>query len=130
MSGIIFGNMVGGAAPLQTVIFEDSEGNEIVGTVVGSETIFTATDDDVVAGKTYASDHGASVGTMEVPLYTYALIDGNNLCYEIRGTSKNCDGLDGYVSIPKYSTVYLDKYYNVNDECFYLDASFNTKFEI
>ena len=49
----IFGNMVGGAAPLKTVIFEDSDGNEIVGTVVGSETIFTATDEDVLAGKTH-----------------------------------------------------------------------------
>lgn len=128
---MINGNMVGAYSQLgKTFVFVDESGAEVSGVIVDQEVLFDAIDSDVAFGKRYASDHGASVGTMEVPPYTYALIDGNNLCYEIRGTSKNCDGLDGYVSIPKYSTVYLDKYFNINDECFYLDASFNAKFEI
>ena len=127
---MINGNMVGAYSQLgKTFIFVDESGEEVSGVIVDQEVLFTATDDDVAAGKTYASDHGASVGTMEVPLYHYIMIDETGLCYEIRGTSKNCDGLDGYIAISKYSTVYLDKYFNVDDETFYLDASFNTKWE-
>jgi hypothetical protein len=66
MSGIISGNVVGGVAPLRTVILEDAEGNQVTGVVVGSEIIFTARDEDVKKGKVYASDHGVSVGTLEV----------------------------------------------------------------
>lgn len=130
MNEIIYGSMVGAYSQLgKTFVFVDESGAELSGVIVDQEVLFTATDEDVVVGKTYASDHGASVGTMEVPQYTYALIDQNGLCYEIRGTSKNCDGLEGYIILPKYSMVYLDKYFNVADETFYLDASFSTKFE-
>lgn len=66
MSGIICGNMVGGAAPLKTLIIEDADGNQLAGVVVGSEVIFTAVDEDVRKGKVYASDNGVSVGTLEV----------------------------------------------------------------
>ena len=120
----ISGNMIGMYSTIgKTVIMTDSDGNEVTGLVTGQEVIFTANDDDVVVGKTFASDHGVSVGTMEVPLYTYALIDETGLCYEIRGTSKNCDGLEGYIAIPKYSTDYLGKYFNADNETFYLNTS-------
>lgn len=66
MSGIIAGNMVGGVAPLKTVILEDADGNQVTGVIVGSEVVFTATDEDVRKGKVYASDHGVSVGTLEI----------------------------------------------------------------
>jgi hypothetical protein len=127
---MINGNMVGAYSQLgKTFIFVDESGAEVSGVIVDQEVLFTATDADVAAGKTYASDHGASVGTMEVPLYYYLLIDEAGLCYEVRGTSKNCDGLDGYIAISQYSTVYLDKYFNVNDENWYLDAAFSTQWE-
>lgn len=131
MNEIISGNFIGSYSQLgKTFVFVDESGEEVSGVIVDQEVLFTATDEDVVAGKTYASDHGASVGAMEVPQYIYAMIDSNGLCYEIRGTSKNCDGLEGYIALPKYSIAYLDKYFNVADETFYLDASFSTKFEV
>jgi hypothetical protein len=66
MSQIIAGNMVGGSLPMKTVMFEDADGNQIMGVVVGSEVMLTATDADVRKGKVYVSDNGVSVGTLEV----------------------------------------------------------------
>ena len=66
MSGVIFGNMVGGIAPLKTVTLVDDDGNEFVGVVTDSEVIFTAEDSDVRKGKVYASNNGVSVGTLEI----------------------------------------------------------------
>lgn len=65
----ICGNMVGGAAPLKTLIIQDENGNELVGTVVGEEVIFTATDSDVREGSVYAGDAGVSTGTKVIPSY-------------------------------------------------------------
>lgn len=62
---MINGNMVGGTAPIKTIKIVDEANNEILGVVVDSEVIFTATDEDVVAGKVYAGDHGLSIGTHE-----------------------------------------------------------------
>ena len=62
----ICGNVIGGAAPLRTIKIVDEDNNEYIGVIVGGETIFTAVDSDVRAGKVYASDHGVSVGTLEV----------------------------------------------------------------
>ena len=61
----VIGNMVGGNAPLKTVVIVDDNGNECVGVVVDNFTLFTATDEDVVAGKVYAGDNGVSTGTHE-----------------------------------------------------------------
>ena len=66
MSGAIFGNMIGGVAPLRTVILVDDDGNEVVGIITDSEVVFTAEDSDVRKGKIYASDKGVSVGTLEI----------------------------------------------------------------
>ena len=65
----IMGNMVGGSAPLKTLIIQDENGAEMVGTVVGSEVIFTATDNDVREGSVYAGDSGVSTGTKVIPSY-------------------------------------------------------------
>ena len=62
----ICGNVIGGSAPMRTIKIVDADNNEYIGVVVGSEVIFTAVDSDVKAGKVYASDHGVSVGTLEV----------------------------------------------------------------
>ena len=65
----IMGNMVGGAAPLKTLIIQDENGNEMVGVVTGSEVIFSATDNDVREGSVYAGDAGVSTGTKIIPSY-------------------------------------------------------------
>jgi hypothetical protein len=63
----ISGNMVGSYSAIgKTFILVDEDGNEITGIVVNKETIFTAKDEDVRAGKVYASDDGVSVGTLQV----------------------------------------------------------------
>lgn len=70
MSGIIHGNVVGcGSAPLKTVQLIDESGNELLGVVVGEETIFTATDNDVRENIVYAGNNGLSVGTKFIPAY-------------------------------------------------------------
>lgn len=122
---MISGNMVGMYSTIgKSLVFEDADGNELTGVIVAQEAIFTANDDDVVEGKVYASDGGVSVGTREIPPYVYAFIDEAGLCHEVFGTSKNYDGIDGYVPVSKYSSQYIDKYYNENNNLWYLDASF------
>lgn len=59
--------------------------------------------------------------------YNYAKIDETGWCYEVCSTSRNCDGMEGYVSIPEYSSDYMGKYYNVADGKWYLEASFTTE---
>ena len=63
----IYGNMVGGIAPIKTVTIVDKDGNEMLGVVTEVEVLFTATDNDVREGKTYASNDGISVGTLKIP---------------------------------------------------------------
>ena len=66
----ISGNLVGSYSQIgKTFIIEDSDGNEITGVVVGQETVFTATDNDVRAGYVYAGDGGVSTGTKIIPSY-------------------------------------------------------------
>lgn len=66
MSNIICGNVIGGKAPLKTILFEDADGNQLMGVVVDSEVILTATPEDVRKGKVFVSDSGLAVGTLEV----------------------------------------------------------------
>ena len=62
----IVGNMVGSYSSIgKTLVFEDEDGNEIVGVIVDQETIITATSADIVAGKTAATEEGIVVGTHE-----------------------------------------------------------------
>ena len=62
----IFGNAIGGVAPVKTIKIVDKDNNEYIGVVVDNEVIFTAVDSDVRKGKVYASDGGVSTGTLEV----------------------------------------------------------------
>lgn len=68
---MISGNMVGSYSQIgKTFILVDESGNEITtGVVVGQETIFDATDNDVRVGSVYASDSGVSIGTKVIPTY-------------------------------------------------------------
>ena len=62
----ICGNMVGCYSPMgKTFIIQDEDGNEVVGIVVDKETVFTATPEDIVAGKTAGTEDGVVVGTHE-----------------------------------------------------------------
>ena len=64
---MISGNMVGSYSQMgKTFILVDENGNEVTGIVVDQETVFTATDADVIKGKVYASNDGVSVGTLEI----------------------------------------------------------------
>ena len=64
---MISGNMVGSYSQIgKTFTLVDENGNEITGVIVDQETVFTATDNDVIKGKIYASNDGVSVGTLEI----------------------------------------------------------------
>ena len=61
---MINGNIVGFCSdPLTTVLLTDENGNEIFGVVVDELNILTATADDIVQGKTAATDSGIVTGT-------------------------------------------------------------------
>lgn len=69
MSEGILGNATGGFGFPKTYIITDSDGNELTGVYVESETIFTATDNDVREGFVYAGDGGVSTGSKNIPAY-------------------------------------------------------------
>lgn len=69
----IYGNPVGGALNAKTFMLEVNGGKtEIAATVVGEETIFDATPNDVRTGKTFATSSGVAVGTKDIPAYRTA----------------------------------------------------------
>ena len=59
--------------------------------------------------------------------HNYAIIESDGLCVEVCSTSRNCDGMEGYISIPEYNEEYIDKYYNINDGKWYEDADFTVE---
>ena len=62
----ITGNMVGCYSPVgKTFVFEDENGNEVLGIIVDQEEILTATSADIIAGKTAGTEEGIVVGTHE-----------------------------------------------------------------
>jgi hypothetical protein len=69
MSEGILGNATGGFGFPKTYILTDENGNELTGVYVESETVFTATDNDVREGMVYAGDGGKSVGSKIIPIY-------------------------------------------------------------
>lgn len=69
----IYGNPVGGALNAKTFMLEVNGGKtEIAATVVGEETVFDATPNDVRIGKTFATSSGVAVGTKDIPAYRTA----------------------------------------------------------
>ena len=69
----IYGNPVGGALNAKTFMLEVNGGKtEIAATVVGEETVFDATPNDVRTGKTFATSSGVAVGTKDIPEYRTA----------------------------------------------------------
>ena len=66
----IIGNAAGASMLTpKSMILIDENGVEMVGVVVGEETVLTATDNDVREGSVYAGDTGVSTGTKVIPLY-------------------------------------------------------------
>lgn len=66
----IVGNMAGCYSPMgKTFVISDENGNEVTGVVTEQEQIFTATDNQVYSGYTYAGDSGVSTGTREFISY-------------------------------------------------------------
>ena len=66
----IYGNPVGGALNAKTFMLQVNGGKtEIAATVVGEETVFDATPNDVRTGKTFATSSGVAVGTKDIPIY-------------------------------------------------------------
>lgn len=69
----IYGNPVGGALNAKTFMLEVNGGEtEIAATVVGEETVFDATPNDVRTGKKFATSSGVEVGTKDIPTYRTA----------------------------------------------------------
>ena len=66
----IYGNPVGGALNAKTFMLEVNGGKtEIAATVVGEETVFDATENDVRKGRTFASSNGVKIGQKNIPAY-------------------------------------------------------------
>lgn len=69
----IYGNPVGGALNAKTFMLEVNGGKtEIAATVVGEQTVFDATPNDVRTGKKFATSSGVAVGTKDIPAYRTA----------------------------------------------------------
>ena len=43
--------------------------------------------------------------------HVYAIIDETGMCYEVRDTTVDYDGREGFISIPEYNEEYIFKYY-------------------
>lgn len=67
---MIYGNPVGGAISPKTFELQyNNTSTPIIAIVVGQETIFDATENDVRKGMTFASNAGVKVGTKDIPAY-------------------------------------------------------------
>ena len=62
--------------------------------------------------------------------FNYAIIDETGWCYEVCSTSRNCDGMEGYIIIPAFSEEYIEKYYNVANGKWYLEDTFETEWQL
>lgn len=70
MSKCIYGNTVGGSGLPKSYVLETADGSQrLVGVLVGEETVFDATPNDVREGKIYAGDDGVKTGEKIIPSY-------------------------------------------------------------
>jgi len=90
---VISGNMVGGAAPLRTLILTDESGNELVGVVTENAQVFNATPADVRINKTFVSDNGIETGENTI---TYRTWQGTKLILSGQEFSIPLDLYDQY----------------------------------
>ncbi len=66
---MIYGISVGGSGLERTFILQDENGNEYPAVFVENEVVFTATANDIRAGKIAANETGIVEGTKEIPAY-------------------------------------------------------------
>ena len=93
--------------------------------LVSTEAVeLTASESDIRIGSIAVTDDGVTTGMMVTPSYHYAIIE-SDVCSEVIGTSKNYDGINGYVRIEKYNETYIGKYYR--DGKWYTDNTFTTE---
>lgn len=66
---MIYGNMVGGASQVKTYLLEFEDGSTIPAVMVDSETVLTATENDIREGYVAVTDSGVTTGTKFIPPY-------------------------------------------------------------
>lgn len=109
----IYGNATGGFGFPKTYILTDENGNEIAtGVYVNSETIFTATDNDVRENVVYASEEGKSVGTKVIP--AYHTTEGYKIITNGESLVINLPDLDAY-DYKKLQVIICEFNTNLND---------------
>lgn len=128
----IYGNPVGGALNAKTFMLEVNGGKtEIAATVVGEETVFDATENDVRKGMTFASSNGVKIGQKNIPAYetrmSYFIVKPNESC------SIPLSDEDRYaytkfqciivVHSSDYSSNVTTKYISMNDGLFSVETS-------
>ena len=127
----IFGNVVGGPGVPKTFIIEGEDGTEIIGTVVGNETLLTATPDDIRKGKIAATDDGIVEGTKDIPAYStrsaYRLVANNKSLSIPLNENDRYDYTKFQCIVAVYSSDYsntaITKYVSINDVLFSVETN-------
>ena len=93
MSKIIYGTPVGGSALPKSYVLETEDGVQLVGVLVGEETVMTATANDIRKGKIAATENGIIEGEKNIPSYettqsNYMIFSGENYSIPLEGTDK------------------------------------------
>lgn len=129
---MIYGNPVGGAISPKTFELQyNNTSTPIIATVVGQETIFDATENDVRKGMTFASNAGVKIGTKDIPAYetrmSHFLVKPNEAC-SIPLSDKDRYAYTKFQCIivvlnSDYSSNVTTKYISVNDKLFSSETS-------
>lgn len=128
----IYGNPVGGALNAKTFMLEVNGGKtEIAATVVGEQTVFDATENDVRKGMTFASSNGVKIGTKNIPAYetrmSSCVIKPNESCSIPLSDEDRYAYTKFQCIIVVYSSDYSNnvttKYISMNDGLFSVETS-------
>lgn len=128
----IYGNPVGGALNAKTFMLQVNGGEtEIAATVVGEETVFDATENDVRKGKTFASSNGVKIGQKNIPAYEtrmgYFIVEPNESCSIPLSDEDRYDYTKFQCIVVVHSSDYSSnvttKYISMNDGLFSVETS-------
>ena len=128
----IYGNPVGGALNAKTFMLEVNGGKtEIAATVVGEQTVFDATENDVRKGMTFASSNGVKIGQKNIPAYetrmSYFVVEPNESCSIPLSDEDRYAYTKFQCIIVVYSSDYSSnvttKYVSMNDGLFSVETS-------
>ena len=89
----IYGNTVGSSTMPKSYILETEDGTQLVGVLVGEETVMTATANDIRKGKIAATADGIIEGEKDIPAYrttvgAQIVLPGNNFSIPLSGYDK------------------------------------------